>query len=413
MSKIFSRLFFIYFLLSIGNPVWGQTLGFEIANKAKQVRIPFEIYNNLIVIPVILNHQLPLKFILDTGVRTTILTEKAYTDILNLQYARKYTISGLGDQLIDAYVTNNVSLTLPGGLHGRGHAMLVLEEDYLELRNYLGAHVHGILGYEIFSRFIVDINYDQRILTLTTPENFKRKRSFDEIHITVEDTKPYVNGSIIYKNGKKETLKLLIDSGASHGLVLNEDSDPDITIPEPNITTSLGRGLGGLITGKIARMQQFQLGEACWEDIITTFPESNTLLDSLKMGDTFRNGSIGGEILSRFHVIINFPEEKILLKKGKQFKKSFTYNISGITVKAKGSQLNTYEIVEVRENSVGEQAGFQAGDIVVSINNINASRLRLSDIINYLNAKENKKVKLTVLREGIKIKNKFRLKSPI
>lgn len=413
MSKFFSRLLFICFLLSIGKPLWGQTLGFEIADNAKQVQIPFEIYNNLIVIPVILNHKLPLKFILDTGVRTTILTEKAYTDILNLQYARKYTISGLGDQLIDAYVTNNVSLTLPGGLQGRGHAMLVLEHDYLELKNYLGAHVHGILGYEIFSRFIVDINYDQRILTLTTPENFKQRKSFDEIDITIEDTKPYVTGSVVYKNGKKVTLKLLIDSGASHGLVLDEGSDPNITIPKPNITTSLGRGLGGLIHGKIARMQAFHIGEACWEDIITTFPESNTLLDSLKMGDTFRNGSIGGEILSRFHVIINFPEEKILLKKGKQFKKLFTYNISGITVKAKGSRLNTYEIVEVRENSVGEQAGFKPGDIVISINNVDASRLQLNHIINYLNAKENKKVKLTVLRDGKEIKRKFRLKSPI
>ena len=66
---------------------------------------------------------------------------------------------------------------------GHGHAMLVLAEDYLELRNYLGTDVHGILGYELlFLRFIVEINYDKRMMTLTLPERFKPKRKFQTIH---------------------------------------------------------------------------------------------------------------------------------------------------------------------------------------------------------------------------------------
>ena len=155
-----------------------QNLGFSLADGKKKVQIPIEIHNNLIVIPVVLNDALPLKFILDTGVRTTILTQKTFTDILNLVYTRKYTIAGPGgENLVDAYVTNNVSLELPG-VHGRGHAMLVLGKDYLELRNYLGTDVHGILGYELFSRFIIQIDYEKRVLTLMLPEKFRRKRKY-------------------------------------------------------------------------------------------------------------------------------------------------------------------------------------------------------------------------------------------
>jgi len=74
---------------------------------------------------------------------------------LHLAYTKKYTIAGAGgENLVNAYITNNVTLDLPG-VHGRGHAMLVLETDYLELRNSLGSDVHGILGYELFSRFVV------------------------------------------------------------------------------------------------------------------------------------------------------------------------------------------------------------------------------------------------------------------
>src|SRR5262245_19745585 len=141
------RYLIVAFLVLCSFQSYSQALGFSLADGKTKVQIPIEIYNNLIVVPVVLNGALPLKFILDTGVRTAILTQKSFTDILNLSYSRKYTISGPGgEKLVDAYVTNNVSLELPGVL-GRGHALLVLEEDYLELRNYLGTDVHGILGY--------------------------------------------------------------------------------------------------------------------------------------------------------------------------------------------------------------------------------------------------------------------------
>ncbi|TRX62724.1 hypothetical protein FNH22_01100 [Fulvivirga sp. M361] len=391
-----------------------QPLGFHIVGPNKKVKIPFETYNNLIVIPVILNNQLPLKFVLDTGVRTTILTEKAFSDILNLTYNKKYSIAGLGgDQMVEAYVTSGVSLTLPPGIKGNGHSMLVLAEDYLELSNYLGIHVQGILGYELFSRFIIEINYDSRMLTITTPEHFKRKRSYDEIPITVEDTKPYINAHLTYYDGNELPLKLMVDSGASHGLFLEESSDPRLYIPEKNISSSLGRGLGGVLKGKITRLKKLKLGKRHWTDLIATFPQENSLLDSLKSSMAFRNGSIGGEILNRFKVVFNFPQEKMYLKRGKAYKKAFSYNMSGLIVKAKGSTLNTFEIVSVRPNSSGERAGFKEGDVIKSINNIGAQSMSLTNIIAFLNAKENKKLRIRVQRGKQDYFNTFRLKRQI
>src|SRR5438105_10118116 len=99
MMKYFTWVFF--FFVSIEG---FSQLGFSLSNKATKVQIPIEIHNNLVVVPVILNNQLPLKFIVDTGVRTAILTEKTYSDILHLAYSKKYTLSGAGgEKLIDAY----------------------------------------------------------------------------------------------------------------------------------------------------------------------------------------------------------------------------------------------------------------------------------------------------------------------
>ncbi|MBA4057965.1 MAG: peptide-binding protein, partial [Marivirga sp.] len=70
------RILIFFLFCSVLPNLRGQNLGFSLADGKKKVQIPIEIINNLIVIPVVLNDALPLKFILDTGVRTTILTQK-------------------------------------------------------------------------------------------------------------------------------------------------------------------------------------------------------------------------------------------------------------------------------------------------------------------------------------------------
>ncbi len=388
------------FLFLSSFPALSQVLGFSLADGKKKVQIPIEIYNNLIIVPVVLNGALPLKFILDTGVRTAILTQKTFTDILNLSYSRKYTISGPGGvQIIEAYITNNVSLELPGVL-GRGHTLLVLGEDYLELRNYLGTDVHGILGYELFSRFIIQVDYEKRLLTLMALEKFKKRRKYQSIPIKIEDTKPYISTSVVLADGTQLTAKLLVDSGASHGLMLEPTSDSRIIVPDNTISSIIGRGLGGEITGKVGRIQSLKLGTYEIENVITNFPDPNSYFDSLKLGATERNGAIGGDVLSRFTVIFNFPKEEMYLKKNASFKNKFHYNLSGLTVKAKGSRLNVFEITEVRKQSVADVAGVLAGDLIVNINGTNTSSLDLNTINGFFNYKPGKRIHLLVDRKG-------------
>jgi hypothetical protein len=408
------RLCLLYFLICLSSlPASGQILGFSLADGKRKVQIPIDIYNNLVVVPVVLNGALPLKFILDTGVRTAILTQKTFTDILNLSYSRKYTISGPGgEHVIDAYITNNVSLELPGVL-GRGHALLVLGEDYLELRNYLGTDVHGILGYELFSRFIIEINYEKRMLTLTLPSRFRKKRKFQAIPIKIEDTKPYVTTSVVLADGTQLTAKLLVDSGASHGLMLEPTSDARIVVPDSTISSIIGRGLGGEITGKVGRIKSLKLGDYEIKNVIASFPDPNSYFDSLKLGATARNGAIGGDVLSRFTVIFNFPKEEMYLKKNSSFKKKFHYNLSGLTIKAKGSRLNVFEVTEVREKSVSDQAGVVAGDLIVSINGIRTSGLDLNTINGFFNQRPGKKIHMIVNREGEQLKINFALADQI
>ncbi len=384
-----------------------QQLGFVIPEGFDKVTIPFELYNNLIVVDVLLNRSLPLKFVLDTGVRTTVLTEKTLSDLLNLKYTRKITIPGAGgEKLVDAFVVNNVSLNL-GNIEGKGHALLVLEEDLLKLKSFLGVNVHGILGYELFSRFVVDINYDKRTITFYNSNEYKKKPGFVELPIVIEDTKPYLQASFIIRGDEAVKGKFMLDTGASHTMLLDVRSSDKVYVPDPNITSTLGRGLGGNIFGKVARIDRLWVDNYEFKGVISTFPDPESY--EISLDQNFRNGTFGGGMMSRFHIVFDYIRNKIYVKKGHGFRKPFEFNLSGLIVRAKGVYLREFEIDNVRKGSAAETAGLKVGDEIIEINGIRAMKLNLDQVVAKLNDRANKKVKLVILRDGQPMNIQFRL----
>lgn len=387
-------------------------LGFRLQEGKGSHNIPFELIDNLVVVKVVVNGTLPLKFIVDTGVRTSILTEKTFTDLLNITYTRQIGIPVPGGtQIVKAFVAPNINMNI-NGLVGRGHALLVLEEDLLELKNILGHNVQGILGYELFSRFIIEINYQNRMITLYEPEafakkNFDKKRKFVRVPITVEDTKPYCYTTLVLHDGTEMQAKLMLDTGASHAVLLDEASSDEISVPEQKIYSHLGRGLGGDIKGYIARINELEIDRFTFDDVIVTYPEKQFYEQETEK--VYRNGTMGGGVFSRFRIIFDFVHGYIYLKKNKKYKKPFEYNLSGVVVKARGLYLNTFEIISVREGSTAAEAGLRQGDNIIRINGQLTRDMTLDEIQTLLNSKPNRVLRMQVSRDGKNMNAKFKL----
>ncbi|MEG0762174.1 MAG: peptide-binding protein, partial [Chryseobacterium sp.] len=49
-----------------------------------------------------------------------------------------------------------------------------------------------------------------------------------------------------------------------------------------------------------------------------------------------RKGSLGGEILRRFTVVFDYPNQKLYLKKNGNYNDSFNFNMSGLDFKQDG-----------------------------------------------------------------------------
>ncbi len=131
------------------------------------------------------------------------------------------------------------------------------------------------------------------------------------------------------------------------------------------------------------------------------------------MGHVYRNGSIGGEVLSRFVVVFDFPHEKIYLKPNRAFRKDIYYNMSGITVRADGPRLRDFEIVEVRENSSAYAVGIKVGDKIFSINDNPTSEMDLSEINSYFNSRPGKVITMKIIRGAELLEREFALISEI
>ncbi len=353
-----------------------------------------------------------MKFIVDTGAEATVLTEKAFGDLVGLNYVREIHIAapGIRDS-VEAYVATNVTLGLPEGIIGDKMSMLVLKEDYLGLKENLGDEIYGIIGYDIFRRFVVQIDYDDLKITLHNPRKYKPRKYFEAVDISLDDTKPYIRSNFTNDNGSDNSIKLMVDTGASHALLLDVHNTDDLSMPEETITARLGQGLGGEISGMVGRLNKYEIGRYGFDKVLVSIPYEGSYSNAIKRGS--RHGTVGGELLSRFNPTFDYFNGKLYLAKSKSHSRDFEFDMSGISLGVMKEFLDTLVVKHLEDDSPAAIAGVELGDRVLSINGRNLSNSKLSDLNALLRKKHGMKIRMRVFREGKVHRPKFRLKRMI
>ncbi len=382
--------------------VSSEKYGYFLDKNRKTARIPFELHSNLILMYARINDTDSLRFILDTGVSSIIITDPDVLKPDKLRLTRKVNLTGAGEgKSISAHVAIDNQFAM-GKLRANHQNIVVLEEDFLRLSEYVGVPVHGIFGYEIFNNFVVTIDFSKKEIILMQPDRYKYKPSKGDKHpLIIEDTKPFTDAVTLLADGREHPIRVLIDTGAGHALLLNHTTGVnDFRLPEKVIRAQLGRGLNGVINGNLGRIEQLRLGRFTVDNIVASFPDSMAFGSKLR-GSFDRQGNIGCELLRRFKVTMNYRDRYMVLKPIKsKLREKFEHDMSGMEIRAEGKDLRSYMVSHIQEKSPAADAGLIEGDQLLFIDDHSATNLNVSEIYKLMQRGDGKHIELLVKRKG-------------
>lgn len=328
--------------------------------------VPFEMSGTYIVMTMKINNSTPLKMILDTGVRNTIITELLSTDEVTMQFTDTRNIQGLGsNQILDTYIAYNNMLSI-GKLKLYNKTVHVLKEDVLNLSRQTGTKINGLIGADIFQDYTVQIDYSARRIRFYDAETFTPPDKYGYMPMTVERQKLYIYLTVLEKDTARRSIKMLMDTGAELSAWFQTLTNKAVSIPEKSIKGRIGQGLSGEVAGYFARVPQICIANFCVRNPIVAFPDSAAIAEIIKNSD--RDGTIGSKLLSRFNLIIDVKNKKFYFKPNSTFNNNFTYNIAGIEVIQSMFLVPQFEIINVWKDSPAEKAGVRAGDVITEIN---------------------------------------------
>ena len=406
---------------------------FKMASNKKQVKIPFDLVSNLIVIPVKLN-GVELTFLLDTGVRETILFNVSKVDSLMLNNARTFTVKGANDTEVTALKSKNNFLEI-GGLISESHDVYVAFNQNTNLSSYLGEEIHGILGYHLFRDFVVELSYSKRFVRVMKKGTYKNKwKRYTPVDLTFSKGKPYAVAKI-----RGEDKKFLLDTGMSDGVWMFKEDSLSI-VNYGYYEDFLGMSVSGEILGKRSKIELLTFADETFKNVKTSYPYEANLPKEIKKFKE-RAGSIGGELLKRFTIVTDYSNSKMYLKPNSHLKDPFYYNKSGIILRQDGEAVNKnsnkellknlkadnfisfvdlsyllspeFIIDVVREGSPADLAGLQKDDVLLEVNGLKTFYFTLKKINQHFYDEDDTLVRLKIQRNGRILNKEFVLKSPL
>ncbi len=422
------RVLGFLFLFTIPLLGVGQTFGLTDGQKHEKVK--FQLINNLVIVPVEVNGT-TLSFVLDTGVSTPILFNLSDKDSIQINEVSEVTIRGLGEgEPIQALRSRNNYFKL-GSIENELQKLYVVLDKSLNFSPSLGIPIHGIIGYDLFRDFVVEMNYSSRNIKFHDPKyyTYKKNKRNQTLPLSLVRKKAYVDGEVFLKDDESVSVRMLLDTGSSDAIWLMENED--IRVPDTFYEDFLGRGLGGDVYGKRTRIKSMKLGDFALENAKVAFPDKESFNAIKNLGN--RNGSLGGEVLKRFNIIFDYRNKKITLRKNGSFNSPFQFNFSGIDLQHDGvryvaerlanpSGLVTEEedtfgnvqilmenttrlslvpeivVSGIRAGSPAEEAGLKEGDVILAVNGKSIHSYKLQEVLHMLNEKKGKRIRVVIER---------------
>ena len=336
---------------------------FAFVGGATSATVPFELVNNHIYIQARLNGRGPFRMLCDTGGANIVTPELAKE--LGLKQEGALQGRGVGEKSEDVGLTKIDSLAI-GGVTLREQLFAVF--PLASFAQVEGLRVDGLVGYEIFKRFVVRVDYERGQLTLFLPSAFSYRGSGTVVPFVFNGQIPQVEGEIDgipgkfnIDTGSRSSLDLLGPFVEKHNLKARYNA---------KLEAVTGWGVGGAARSLVTRAKELRLGGVRVGNPIAEL----SLQKKGAFTDPYVAGNVGAGVLKRFNIVFDYGRKHLIFEKNANYAIPDAFDRAGMWLNQAG---DAFEVVDVVAGGPAAEAGIAKGDKIVAVDGRAAAQLSL------------------------------------
>ena len=362
-----------------------------------EVTVPFDYENGFIVIPVSVMGSKSLQMILDTGAPLIVIPDESLAATMDLNIVAEVPVGGAGDgEAETSPLAMGVRATVGGLAISKGNLLVGAAKNVLQ-------GFDGVIGASIFANCVVEIDWQARELHLHNPATYEYAGDGAVLDLAVAPNgHPYVDGFSARLQGSDWTeLKLHLDSGFRGSLTLYADSHERIQIPEGAASAIIAWGSRGAARGFLGRIDALRIGSTELTALPTSFSETQ---EDGGPGAPKHHGSLGLDVLERFHTLIDYPGSRLILEPSELAADPFSANTTGVRLAPWKAGADGLEVAGVMVRSPAAKTGLQQGDSVTTVNGRQVSEMNYAEVRGVWHSEPGTKLRLTIERNGSPMK---------
>jgi hypothetical protein len=351
-----------------------------------QVRFRFAA-NNRILVPITLNGSVTTEAEFDSGGDLTLQPGTVARLGVRVESGHKETGGGEGSTEASIGRLNTLSI---GGASIEALAFTSFDWNPRQPDEVL-------MGLEVLQRWVVRLDFDQMIMTLTRPEAYHFDGHGTIIPFHFQDNEPEVKGAVdgiaglfTLDTGDNTSLLLIAPFARHHHLVERYQAD----IPAGGLAVTATRGVWAR-----KRAQSVTLDGADGRTAVEVH-DPLTYISLQQSGfDANQNvsGVIGLGILRQFNLTFDYARQQLILEPNHFFGQPDIYNRTGFTLKREGK---SWLITRIYPDSPAAAAGLQVGDHIRTLAGFRADQASEEQLIGLLRGPEGSTLAVELASRG-------------
>jgi hypothetical protein len=256
----------------------------------------------------------------------------------------------------------------------------------------LGRKIGGIIGMNFLRNYVIRMNFDEGILSFLQPVKGQYSHWGKEMVFEYDSLGcPQITGRIL--DGIR--VDFTLDTGLD-ALMLNIDIFKEIiSKKETKTSETLYATASGVIRRKEVRLDNLIVGPFEYRGLL------------LAEGNVSR---LGLSFFYRHLVTFDFPNNRIYLKKGRNFEKVDETDMSGLHLLRISDEVVVYS---VDEDSPAQKAGIESNDVILRVGDKDANTYDICELRRVLMSGDKHKITMTIKRADDVKELSFLLKKKI